>query len=422
MKYNRPAKLVALGLASGLLLSGCGAQADEGPVVLRVMTTATVQNPEAGVMEEIAEGFMEEHPDIEIEFLGTPMNELYSELTTMATGGNVPDVFTNTPEFFAQAADMGIVEPLDDLLDDDFIEALDPNLVEQARLDGSLQLVPHFSIPLALLYRADLFEEAGLEPPETWDEFKEVAEELTTDERYGFALVGSNDGSGGSRFLPIMRTFGAAELRQDGDTWVTEFDTDEAAKAFQLYKDLVDSGVVPPGPLQTSYSESMNYMANDTTAMTVTGSHSMGAIVDQNPDLEGTLAAVPLPIDGDNEPVSASGMLGMSVSSSSEYQEEAALWIEYVLNYESQVAWNEATGRLPARTDAAEDVVSDNPEFEGFLEAQQYVFTMPTVSYYERLQTIAAENYQAVIDGQKTAEEAAQDAADATQQLIDSNE
>ncbi|WP_156837228.1 ABC transporter substrate-binding protein [Nesterenkonia alba] len=386
------------------------------------MTTATVQNPEAGVMEEIAEGFMEEHPDIEIEFLGTPMNELYSELTTMATGGNVPDVFTNTPEFFAQAADMGIVEPLDDLLDDDFIEALDPNLVEQARLDGSLQLVPHFSIPLALLYRADLFEEAGLEPPETWDEFKEVAEELTTDERYGFALVGSNDGSGGSRFLPIMRTFGAAELRQDGDTWVTEFDTDEAAKAFQLYKDLVDSGVVPPGPLQTSYSESMNYMANDTTAMTVTGSHSMGAIVDQNPDLEGTLAAVPLPIDGDNEPVSASGMLGMSVSSSSEYQEEAALWIEYVLNYESQVAWNEATGRLPARTDAAEDVVSDNPEFEGFLEAQQYVFTMPTVSYYERLQTIAAENYQAVIDGQKTAEEAAQDAADATQQLIDSNE
>src|SRR5690606_29147529 len=119
-----------------------------------------------------------------------------------------------------------------------------------------------FTIPTGLLYRTDLFEEAGLTPPETWDEFIEVAKKLTVDtdgdgsiDRWGFAMVGSNNGSGGSRFVPVMRSFGAQELVESGDGWTTEFDTDAAAAAFQLYGDLVNEyEVVPPGPLQTSYA------------------------------------------------------------------------------------------------------------------------------------------------------------------------
>src|SRR5690606_12658275 len=273
-------KKTSIGMASlvavSLTVAACGAGGSgdsgdgDGQVTLRVMSATVVESPEREAEEAQAEAFMAEHPNITIEFIGTPMNDLYTQLTTMATGGNVTDVLTNSPEFYAQANELGIVEPLDQLLGEDWVSGFQPETLEQARIDGDLQFAPFFTIPMALLYRSDLLEEAGLEPPTTWDEFREVAEELTVDEngdgtpdRYGFALVGSNDGSGGSRFIPIMRTFGAAELVESGDSWATQFGTPEATQAFELYGDLVDGGLVPPGPLQTSYGEAISHMAND---------------------------------------------------------------------------------------------------------------------------------------------------------------
>ena len=267
------------------------------------MSATVVEKPEGDVERGFADAFMKENPNIKVEFIGTPMNDIYARLTTMATGGDLPDVFTNSPEFSSQASSLGIVEPLDDLLGADYVNGFEKVPLDQARLDGKLQFAPFFTIPTGLLYRKDLFDKAGLEPPKTWDEFRTAAKKLTVDtnddgtpDRYGFAMVGSNNGSGGSRFIPIMRTFGAKELRQDGDTWVTDFASPEATSAFQLYGDLVNTDkVVPPGPFQTSYAEAVALMASDKTAMMVTGPHSIGAITAQNPELEGKLAGAPLP-------------------------------------------------------------------------------------------------------------------------------
>lgn len=421
MRRRRFVAGMTLGLSSALVLGACGtgSGSDGDQVTLRVMSATVAEGAEGEAERAMADAFMAENPEVVIEFIPTPMNNMYAQLTTMATGGNLPDVFTNSPEFYAQADELGVVQPLDDLLGQDFIDGFEPATLDQAYLDDELQFAPFFTIPMALLYRADLLEETGLEAPTTWDEFREVAQALTDGDRYGFAMVGSNDGSGGSRFLPIMRTFGAAELVEDGDGWATEFGSPEAVAAFELYGDLVADGVVPPGPLQTSYGEAVSYMVNDTAAMMVTGSHTMGAILDQNPDLAGSLAAVPLPTAPGQESASASGMLGFSVSATTEHPEEAAAFLEFILSEENQLDWNEATGRLPARTDAAQTVRETRPEFAGFLDAQEFTFTMPQVPYYASLQVIAAENYQSVINGEKTPEQAAADAAARTEQEIE---
>lgn len=420
-------------IVGSMTLSACGSGGgdsggEDGQVTLQVMSATVVESPEREAEEAQAQAFMEANPDVKIEFIGTPMNELYAQLTTMATGGNVPDIFTNSPEFYSQAQELGIVEPLDELLGEEWISGFEPATLEQARINEQLQFAPFFTIPMALLYRSDLMEEAGLEPPKTWQEFQDVAEALTVDEdndgtpeRYGFALVGSNDGSGGSRFLPIMRTFGAAELVEDGDEWTTQFGTPEAERAFQLYGDLVENGVVPPGPLQTSYGEAISLMSTETAAMIITGSHSIGAITDQNPDLEGKLSAVPLPAAPGQESASSLGMLGFSVSSQSEHKEEAAEFLKFILNEDNQVEWNSITGRMPARTDAAEKVRETRPELSGFLDAAEHSFVMPQVPYYANLQLIAAENYQAVITGSKTPEQAAADAAVRAEQEIENS-
>jgi ABC-type glycerol-3-phosphate transport system substrate-binding protein len=420
---------VVLAAATALMVSACsgGEAADDGPITLTVMSATVVEKPDGDAEQAMAEAFMAQNPDIKIEFIGTPMNEMYTKLATMATGGNLPDVFTNSPEFYAQAADMGATEPLDELLGPDYIAGFEPIALDQARLDGQLQFAPFFTIPTGLLYRTDLLEQAGLAPPTTWEEFVAAAKALTVDtngdgatDRWGFALVGSNNGSGGSRFIPIMRTFGAEELVEGPDgTVTTEYDSPEAAAAFRLYGDLVNTHqVVPPGPFQTSYAEAVNLMATDKAAMMVTGPHSIGAIVAQNPELEGKLAGVPLPHAPGQRSSSALGMLGFSISTQSEHKEAAARYLRFILAKENQLKWNTVTGRLPARTDAAQDPQVQRPELAGFTAAQQYAFRMPTVPYYPNVQLFSAEAYQAVISGSATPEEAAAEAARRTQTEI----
>jgi ABC-type glycerol-3-phosphate transport system substrate-binding protein len=216
-----------------------------------------------------------------------------------------------------------------------------------------------------------------------------------------------------------MRTFGAAELVKQGDTWATQFDTPAAQAAFQLYGDLVNKDhAVPPGPFQTSYAEAVSLMASGKTAMMVTGPHSIGAITAQNPDLKGKLAGVPLPHAEGAQPVSVLGMLGFSVSAQSKHKKEAAEYLKFILNKENQLTWNQVTGRLPTRTDAAQDPQIQRPELAGFLKAQDYAFKLPDVPYYPDVQLISTEGYQAVISHKATPAQAAADAAKKTQTLI----
>jgi ABC-type glycerol-3-phosphate transport system substrate-binding protein len=422
---------LVLGTALGLAACGGGEEAStDGPITLKVMSATVVEKPEGDVEKSIAEAFTKENPNIKIEFIGTPMNDIYAKLTTMATGGDLPDIFTNSPEFSTQADSLGIVEPIGKLLGDDYVAGFEKEPLAQAKLNDELQFAPFFTIPTGLLYRKDLLEEAGITPPKTWEEFRAAAKKLTVDkngdgtpERYGFAMVGSNNGSGGSRFIPIMRTFGAEELRKDGDKWVTGFNTPEAAAAFQLYGDLVNKDkVVPPGPFQTSYGEAVALMASDKAAMMVTGPHTIGAVTAQNPKLEGKLAGVPLPTANGKPTASVLGMLGFSISNQSKHKDAAAQYLKFVLNKQNQLLWNEKTGRIPVRTEAAQDPQVQRPELKGFLDAQQFAFQLPQVAYYPRLQVIAAEGYQSVISGKADGAQAAAEAAAKAQTEIDQGE
>ena len=49
--------------------------------------------------------------------------------------------------------------------------------------------------------RSDWFKEAGVEAPDTWDEFFNAVDEMTTDGRYGYTIRG---GSGGSFQLTTL--------------------------------------------------------------------------------------------------------------------------------------------------------------------------------------------------------------------------
>ncbi|WP_024287387.1 sugar ABC transporter substrate-binding protein [Cellulomonas sp. KRMCY2] len=399
------------------------------PITLRVMSTTVVGAPEGPLEERIADDFMAENPNITIEFVGVAYNEYATKLTTIATGGDVPDVFANGPELYTRVNDLGIAADLGPLLGQDFLDGFAANILDESYIDDVLQYAPYYSIPQALIYRQDLFDAAGLEAPTTWDEFVDAAKTLTVDadadgttDQWGFAMVGTANGSGGSRFVPVLRTFGAQEMVQASDgTWASGIDSEGGIAALQLYGDLVNThGVVPPGVLQTGYPEAVNLMSSGQTAMMVSGSNAIGAILAQAPDLEGKLASAPLPAGPDGETVTVLGQLGWSIAETSEHKEAAAEYIKFFLSKQNQIDWALTTGRLPVRSDATGDAAFETPQYAGFIAAMENSIQLPPVPYYPNVQLMAAEAYQAVISG-TPAEQAAADAATKIDQEIANN-
>lgn len=416
--------LKSMALAVGLLVLVSGTALGAKQVQLQILSTTIVENPEGRVEEAIAKEFMASNPDIVLEFLGTPMNNAYQRLTTLAVGGVVPDVFTNTPEFIAQAADMGIAADLRELFEPEYLAGFDPNVMKEAVYDGQVLFLPWFTIPYALIYRTDWLAETGLEPPETWDDFLKVAAAMTKDtdgdgviDRWGFALLGSRNNSAASRLMPVLWTYGVTELGQnEKGEWYTELDSPAAIEAMDMLASTYKKGYVPPGVLQTSYAEAVTQMALEKTGMMISGPHTIGAIIAQNPSLAGKFAAVPIPAKVQH--ASTLGTYGFAIAADSSHQAEAVRYLKHLMSTENLLEWNRVTGRLPVRLEALQSADFDHATFGGFVEASKYARTPPQAPIYAEVQIIVADAFQKILTDAATAEQAMRSAAAQVRNLI----
>ncbi|WP_416148571.1 ABC transporter substrate-binding protein [Salipaludibacillus sp. HK11] len=107
------------------------------------------------------------------------------------------------------------ITPVQEWIDRDGydVSQLEENILSYYQVDGELYSMPFNSSTPALFYNKDMFEDAGLDPenpPRTFTEIKEAAEALTTDDTYGFSMLGH-----GWFFEQMISTQGADYVDQD---------------------------------------------------------------------------------------------------------------------------------------------------------------------------------------------------------------
>jgi multiple sugar transport system substrate-binding protein len=438
MKVKKVGSWISVLVIMGLLLTACGNNNKQGTqgedaegakqVTIKIMSVSQTENPDGPAEKEMAERYMKLHPEVKIEFIGVPMNDLYKKVTAMATAGDLPDAFTNTPQFIRTAYGMNITADLTQLLGEDYLKAFYPNILEESSVDGKLQLLPWTAAPMALVYRGDWFEAEGLKAPENWDDFLDAAKKLTKDtsgdgkaDQWGFGMIGTRNGSGADRFITVLRSFGVDELKQDANgNWVTELDTPEAKEAFQFYADLNNKhGVVPPGVTETGFPEAASLMATGKVAMMITGPNALGNIISQNPELKGKLYSVPIPMKVKH--TATFGVLGYSISESSKNKEVVADYLKFMVNTENALAWNAISGRLPTTIEVGQQQQMSTPEYAGFVKALEYAFSIPAFDQYSQFQDIVAEAYQSMIAANQSADGATKRAATRANEVINNN-
>ncbi len=279
--------------------------------------------------EALIAQFNEATPAIQVEYRSTPWANWYQTFTTAIGAGSAPDVSTGAAYQAVQFYDQGAVAAVDELVAelestgalDDFL----PGTIERLRYDDHYVAVPWAIDIRVLYYRRDLFEDAGVEPPTTWEDFAAAAAALTTGEQqYGYVLSGAENGgvhhilafclnNGGGLFTPER----AVNLMDERNV-----------EALQLLADMVAAGSVHPA--------SAGYTGDDALKAFSQGD---AAMVLATPGLEGRLPEIGEQIGVMQPLTSPSGEQG-TVS-----------WVNNIMLYEQSESKEQAMEFLAWRLD-----------------------------------------------------------------------
>lgn len=212
MKSRHLATILAL-LIVAMLISGVGAYAQDQVVVKLWMH---VHPPRVPLDEELIAAFEEANPDIDVEYTTVPDQEWDTTLATALASGAGPDLFNQATFAIGQFYTQGILAPVDPAAAGyaDQQAVYDAYESGEALLAGATFGDTLYGLPTELSTYAcytndDLWTAAGLDPaadfPATWEELKDVAEQLTVrDEsgaitQRGFDFIWSN-----SIFMPLI--------------------------------------------------------------------------------------------------------------------------------------------------------------------------------------------------------------------------
>ncbi|MCA1572089.1 MAG: extracellular solute-binding protein [Chloroflexi bacterium] len=213
----------------------------DGPLVF---WTAEDNAERVAAQQAIVDRFTEE-TDIEVDLVAITEGDLQTQITAAIAGDTLPDVFG--------AMSLGFTHQLaaDGLVNTDanaaVVEALGRDTFSQSALDlvtvdDALIGVPSDSFAQLLVYRTDLFEAAGLEPPTTFETILAAAEELNTDEQAGIVLATGNDLVFVQQTIEYFAVANGCEV-VDADGTIT-IATPECVEVFDFYTNLVNNGSV----------------------------------------------------------------------------------------------------------------------------------------------------------------------------------
>lgn len=218
--------------------------AERRPVKLRLEAPPqSVRGPSPAAERAILDAFLREHPWIEVDpYVKLEMEGPRGEATFyMAMAGQIaPDALRVYGRAGQKYIDQNFLYPLDEYLDEQDIDGpMFQKLRPSISRDGQLYGVPAKVAVHALLYRKDLFEQAGLDPnqpPRDWDELLDVARRLTFPDRgqYGFLLEGGS--AAGWRFSNFVWQAGGDIVRRQPDgSWRLTLDEPPAIEALDFY-------------------------------------------------------------------------------------------------------------------------------------------------------------------------------------------
>lgn len=403
MKTNCFFKSAAGLVILGLVLAACGPAATQTAAPTTAATMAATAAPTAaptavpapvtisiwhgytGVEEQLfsqaASDFMAANPDVTIDLLAVPFDELQNKFQTEVAAGGGPAMTTGPQDRMASYQAAGLLAEIDTSAS--FLSQLVPASVNGGMIGGKLYGVPLNNKVLALFYNKSMIET----PPTDFDQL------VTMSDGKGLAITA--DWFHNYMFVPA---FGAKLFDEN---YKCVLDTTGAAAAFAYLKTVCDSSGVTcngnDGDMDTLFRTGQ-------AAFRIQGNWLSG---DAENDLGaanvGVVRIPTIPGHGDPRPWNQSEVASISVNATTEQVAAVMRFLEYFTSADVQKTFLEQANWIPAN--ASVDT-SGNPIVGGFLEQVPYSDPFPVAAELGATWTPMGDAVTKILDGVLTPEEA----------------
>lgn len=275
------------------------------------------------------EEYKETHPDITIKEDKADNDAYKTKLKTTLAAGSAPDVFYSWGGGFSQSfVDAGIVENLDSYVDSGVIDMdqMMPNICNNFYYDGSLYGLPLDSFIGVLMCNQELFDQYGLEIPETMDELYQVSQVFLDNGITPLALGEKDKWPGLFPFGILSLRYGGVEANTTLLNGEGNFDQDFVVKSAKELENMVQTGVFSESAVALTNDEAKNEFFEGRAAMFYNGSWGV-ADLDVNSSLAGKLTVTNWPsVEGGAEEQNTyigGASATVMVSANSKHKEEA---------------------------------------------------------------------------------------------------
>jgi len=377
----------------------CGGPGDAGEI-----NVFLIPSPSSTAIQSFIPAF-EEQTCIKVNFSETPYGEAHQkQLLAYEQGDGQYDVaqFDNT--FLAPFGAAKAMTPLDGYLADSAeydISDFSKGQQEYGMYDGKTLGLTLSTEPMIQWYRTDIYDELGLEPATTWDEFLSNAKAVKESGKGDGNLIGFGPGSSWW-FMTLVWSFGGQLYDADLNPTVN---SPEAIEAMTYMTELFK--YAPPGAISATGDDVMFKFLSQDIGSIIQYSGYYGFTLD--PDFNkyvGKMGTAKMPLGAVDITHLAGWNIGIPADSKN--QDQAWQFLEFVLGKANARAYLDSGAAAIGRTSVTSDaeLLADQPYLELLnVPSTSRIERYPQLKVWPEMDQAITQAITGILDGQSSVED-----------------
>ncbi|KYH24417.1 trehalose/maltose-binding protein MalE [Halalkalicoccus paucihalophilus] len=410
-KFIKATALGSVAALAGCLGGGGNGNGGDGSGNLKFVHLGTFD----GEASEFLPRFQEQYPETSVEHQQTPAQSASSReyyINQFVGQANDFDVGQMDVIWPAEFVENGWITEIED--PENHTDAMLETPVEAATIDGTLYGMPLYTDANALYYRSDKLEEYGYEPPETYMELVNTAQDvMQQDDEIDNGYIWQGGANEGLTIMWLNWLWGMdGTVEQDGGLQVN---TDKGVQALQHAVDLIHEYGVTPGNVPSSNTDqNRQTFQNGNTLFMRNWPYAVNVMNEDGSPVQGSFDVTPLPTHEDYPDVDNSCLGGWNIfiNEYSENKEAAQRFASYMASEEVQRELATEFSRLPVHQGVFEDesIREEFPLLGTFSESLQSTRVRPGIAQYPTFSEIVYTQANTALVQEKTPQQALDDA------------
>lgn len=367
--------------------------------------------------------FEQQNPTLKVRWVDVPWADMERKILTAVSAKTAPDVVNLNPGFASQLAQRGAWVELDDKVPAEVRQQYLPNIWKASTFEGKTFGIPWYLTTRVAICNQDLLQKAGIsKPPATYAELATAAKQIKQKTgKYAFFTTVVPEDSG--ELLESFVQMGVELMDADGKA---AFNTAKGKAAFQYWVDLYKQGLIPKEVLTEGHRYAIELYQRGDSAILASGAEFLNNIATNAPSIAKASISAPQ-ITGETDKKNVA-VMNLVIPKDSDVPDAALKFALFVTNDANQLSFAKAANVLPSTVKALQDsyfqtaptnaTPVDKARVISAKQMQDAEVLVPAMKNAKQLQRVIYDNLQAAMLGQKTVDDAINDAANQWNQLV----